>query len=110
MGESKYHDTAISELAIPVDGYETIERVAHRISWNDAIDAAAKVHASEVEGLRMMLSQAQRWCLDAQGERDEYRKAMMTARPFVRREQNHGKHEQDRADATDWLEKHGEVG
>ena len=38
---------------------------------------------------------------------DHYEECIRTARPFVFRQALHGKHEQDRADAVEWIEKYG---
>ena len=35
--------------------------------------------------------------------------ALRSARPHVYRQQHHGKHEQDRADAVAWMGKHGNI-
>ena len=39
--------------------------------------------------------------------RSELRQAIKEARPHVYRQQHHGKHEQDRADAVAWMSKWG---
>lgn len=42
-----------------------------------------------------------------QAEITELKEAVVTARAHVYRQQGHGKHEQDRADAVAWIKRYG---
>jgi hypothetical protein len=77
-----------------------------RLSTLDDLEYEQAVKAINTYLLRFQLAARGGWCPDDTGH---LRQCIREARAHVVRQQFAGKHEQDRADAVEWLERWGEL-